>query len=275
MICVEILSQIQTIHIGPIQLHTYGLIIGIAVITVLIPVFRSYDSKIINDKQLYLLLLTTGFAALIGGRILYVFMHFEDFHSDLISSLYFWEGGSTIFGVIIGALAGYSLTLTILRKTSDIQINFFNLLDKIFLYFPLGQSIGRWGNYINNEIYGKPTNLPWGICIPKEKLTAPYLDYTGFHPVFFYESILDILNFLTLYKISKNRSEGFITGLFLINYGIIRITMERFRIDSQPIFSILKAADIAGLLLIIAGFSLIFGNKIKKIIPNGTKKTAN
>ncbi len=101
---------------------------------------------------------------------------------------------------------------------------------------PLGQAIGRWGNYFNQELYGRPTNLPWGIPISPAYRVAGYEQFKYFHPTFLYESLLNLSLFLILLTLQRTRRSalGTTSALYLIGYALIRIAMEQFRIDVTP-----------------------------------------
>ncbi len=134
-----------------------------------------------------------------------------------------WNGGLAIYGAIIGAIL-YALWFCKKKK-----INFYNLADLIVPYLAFSQSMGRWGNFINQEAYGSVTQLPWKMGI-FDSLAGEYI-YV--HPTFIYESICTFTLFLVLLYLSKNRKfEGQIFYLYMIGYGFIRSLIEGLRTDS-------------------------------------------
>jgi phosphatidylglycerol:prolipoprotein diacylglycerol transferase len=103
----------------------------------------------------------------------------------------------------------------------------------------LGQSIGRWGNFFNQELYGSPTSLPWAIRIDPHFRLADYAAFDLFHPAFLYESIWSFLTFLLLYYLTRRYAERFLPGemmaLYLILHAIGRSLLELVRLDSRTI----------------------------------------
>ena len=205
--------------------NTYGLLVGIGVVIVIMTL-DTYT----NNKKLYLkisdyiLLLTF---TLIGARSLYILHNIPEISQGTVTWWNISDGGLAIYGALIGIACSIFL-ISKLRK-----IPFFVLTDGIVKNLPLAQSLGRLGNYFNHELYGKPSTLPWSIQIPTERRLQGYEQYSTFHPVFLYESILNILNWFILNKIlkQKNYKDGTITSIYLINYGIIRLLMNMIRID--------------------------------------------
>lgn len=256
-------------HIGPLTFHLYGLIIGISASIVLLNFIKLTPRKLANDRSFNLMILSIFILGILGGRIAYVLSHLNDFQISGLNMFYVWEGGISIFGVLTGGIIGY-LVFWVLhlrkksRKLSTGIPSLFALTDIAAVSIPLGQSIGRWANFINQELFGPPTDLPWGIYIDPEHRPAEYKNNEFFHPAFLYESILNVINFIILRKIFRNTHKhsgkgqsGVLTSLYLINYGIIRIIVERFRIDTIPVILNLKPADIASLLMILAGLGIL------------------
>lgn len=134
-----------------------------------------------------------------------------------------WNGGLAIYGAIIGSIL-YALWFCKKKK-----INFYNLADLIVPYLAFSQSMGRWGNFINQEAYGSVTQLPWKMGI-FDSLAGEYI-YV--HPTFIYESICTFTLCLVLLYLSKNRKfEGQIFYSYMIGYGFIRSLIEGLRTDS-------------------------------------------
>ena len=140
---------------------------------------------------------------------------------------------------------------------------YFTVPDAGVIALAVGQSIGRWGNFINEELYGTPTDQFPGIFISPENRLPGYESSSYFHPAFLYESFLmaaAALVLFTINKLTKSRTigTGFLTGLYLILYGSIRLVMERMRIDQTAVFGPLKIPDILSILLITIGATIIY-----------------
>jgi phosphatidylglycerol:prolipoprotein diacylglycerol transferase len=138
-------------------------------------------------------------------------------------------------------------------------LNSLKYLDIFALVVPLGQAIGRWGNFFNSELYGKVSNVPWAIYIQK----------TGFHhhPIFAYEFILNLILFFILMRVFKRHyKEGRIFLLYVFGYGIIRFFMEFLRIDTTlHIFGIRFPQIMALIFILFASYFLFIDKKYKKL----------
>jgi phosphatidylglycerol:prolipoprotein diacylglycerol transferase len=179
------------------------------------------------------------------------------------TALLIWEGGIGIFGAILGGI------LAIWIYTHRHQLNFWRWLDIIAPGMLLAQAIGRWGNYVNQELYGPPTDLPWGIIInnpnqripPYNDLTRFPLETTTFHPVFLYESLWNLIGFGLLMwagrKYANRLLDGDIVSLYLIWYSVGRLLIETLRPDAWTLSGI-PTAQIVSLILILVGAGLIY-----------------
>jgi phosphatidylglycerol---prolipoprotein diacylglyceryl transferase len=223
----------------------YGVLIGIAII-IGIELIRKYKKNITYSSIIFVLAIT-----LLGSRTLFLLHNISGNKQGVVNPFTIWQGGLTFYGGLIGLL----IAIYILSKFK--KENFFNISDPIFLFLPLIHSIGRIGNYFNHELYGKPTNLPLAIEIPLEFRVKEYIDYTHFHPVFLYESVLNILNFLILLSLSKKTNKkGLTTSIYLINYSIIRILTNTLRIDKVYLFGI-ESSDIFSVFFLLTGILIL------------------
>ncbi|MDX1524028.1 MAG: prolipoprotein diacylglyceryl transferase, partial [Anaerolineae bacterium] len=178
------------------------------------------------------------------------------------TALLIWEGGIGIFGALMGGVVAMVI------YTHRHRLNLWRWLDIVVPGLLLAQAIGRWGNYFNQELYGPPTRLPWGILItnvnqripPYDDLTAYPLD-TTFHPVFLYESLWNLLGFIVLVWVSRRFAsklrDGDIFSLYLIWYPVGRLLIETLRPDAWTISGI-PTAQIVSIVLILIGVGLIY-----------------
>jgi len=172
---------------------------------------------------------------LIGARLFHVIDYFDYYRQNIIQVFYLWQGGLGIFGAMAGGIFGLWLFVKVkkINKRSLLK-----LLDLATLVLPLGQAIGRWANYFNQELYGLPTSLPWGIAIKPESRPINYQNFTKFHPLFFYESFGCLMIFIFFYcllKTNKIKKPGTFFWLYLLFYGILRFGLEFLRINSWTI----------------------------------------
>ena len=227
-----------------IEIMWYSILITIGVIIGAILAFREAERVGIGEENLIDLLLFAIPLAVIGARIYYVIFTWDYYSQNPKEILHFRGGGLAIHGAIIAAI----ITAVVFSKKRN--LDFWTIADCCAPSLVLGQGIGRWGNYINQEAYGRPTDLPWGILIDGVKV----------HPTFLYESIGDILIFFFLLWYRKNKKEvsGEIFLLYIILYSTIRFFIEGLRTDSLMLGSIRIAqlVSVTGIIL-----SIIYLNK--------------
>jgi phosphatidylglycerol:prolipoprotein diacylglycerol transferase len=195
------------------------------------------------------------------------------------SALLIWEGGVGIFGALLGGI------LAVYLYTRRHQLFLWRWLDIAAPGMILAQSIGRWGNWINQELYGPPTTLPWGITItdanqrvaPYNDLTAYPLESTLFHPVFLYESLWSLLGFALLLWIGRKYADKLLDGdifsLYLCYYPLGRIFIEMLRPDAWTLYGI-AAAQIVSLVLIGVGVGLGYYRRQHPTRPSSTPSSA-
>lgn len=223
-----------------ITIKFYGLIIAIGfVLAVLFGGRMAYKWKMDLDKMLDVLIYGT-IGGIVGARLYYVAFAWEDYKDNLLSIFKIWEGGLAIYGGIIGALiCGYIVC-------KKVNLNILKLLDIAGMSFFIGQGIGRWGNFTNQEAFGINTDLPWGMTSDKivDYINREYssLSASGInidpnlpvHPTFLYESLWCLMGFVILYIVCKKFRK--FDGQLILGYGIIygleRAVVEGLRTDS-------------------------------------------
>lgn len=228
-------------QIGPFALRWYGLLMLTAILSAAFIAGREVSRQGEDPENLWDMLFWLIIPGFLGARLYYVFIQsprsqLGNYLANPISIFQIWEGGIHIFGgFIFGAVALWIFTR--LRKLNPLPY-----LDAIALGLPLAQAIGRWGNFINQELYGPPTTLPWGLRIdPQHRIPpydnlAQYPDSTRFQPLFLYESLWNLLGFGVLYWISRHFGRqikpGDLTLCYLIWYPLGRFFIEFLRTDS-------------------------------------------
>lgn len=230
------------ISFGPVSFHMYGLIIGLAIAAAGHLAALVYKRHGGEEKVVWSAFLWAFIGGLIGARLYHVIDWGQYYWQHPQEVIAVWLGGLGIWGAIIGALAAiwlYSL------KLKDKQIKW-KLLDAMGVAAPLGQAIGRWGNYVNQELYGRQTNFPWGIQI--EGLVGNY------QPLFLYESFLSLLLLGVLLRLERTRTfkwgKGGYLGSYLLGYGVIRLLMEPLKPQPWTLAGIPTAMVVA---VIMAG----------------------
>ncbi len=223
-----------------VSIKMYGAIIAFGfTLAVLFGGRMAYKWKMSLDKMVDVLIYGT-IAAIIGARLYYVFSKWDYYSANPEDIVKIWEGGLAIYGGIIAGIAAAFVVCKV-RK-----LNFWNLLDIAGMSLLIGQGIGRWGNFTNQEAFGINTDMPWGMWSPKvyNYIVAHQDEFAanGFsvdpdkfvHPTFLYESIWCLLGVLVLYIITE-KARKFSGQTFLcygIWYGLERMVVEGLRTDS-------------------------------------------
>jgi len=255
------------IHLGPLYVHFYalllmaGLLVG-AWVTARRAKARGYDPNHVWDALLWV-----AIPGLFGARLYHVLTPTPA--SGLTTAYYFqhpeqilaiWNGGLGIYGAIIGGVLGMIL------YTRRQRLPFLIWLDLAVPALALAQAIGRWGNFVNQELYGAPSNLPWAIYIPPDKRLPGYEVYSTFHPLFLYESILNLLSFFVLLQIERRRGKwlkpGDLTLIYLMFYAVIRSVLDLIRLDSATTAGITDAQIVSGAAFLIAAIILIIRHRL-------------
>lgn len=249
--------------IGFLQIRWYGLMLVCGMIIALflsLKISKYYQIKkeLIWDISFWLIV-----NGLIGARIYEVFLEWPYYLSQPINIFKIWEGGLAIHGGIIAGL------ITIWHFSKKEKIYFWKLSALFAPGLALAQAVGRFGNYFNQELFGKPTSLPWGIPIDPEKRPLGFENYSFFHPTFLYESIGLIIIFLaliiiTIYIIKRQKIKQFsfilLSALYMILYSLLRFSLEFIKIDKTPSFFFLRWPQFISLLFILFSFILLIKN---------------
>lgn len=235
--------------IGPVAVHWYGIFLVAALVAALLVLRPAWRRLNLPADGLADLLLVMVVGGVIGARLYYVIYAWPYYLEHLNETWQPWRGGLAIHGAWVGGLiVGW---LWARRQAWP----WWKILDQLVVALPLGQAIGRWGNYFNQELFGRPTNLPWGIPIDLANRPAGWELFTRFHPTFLYESLLDLILFGWLWsRRSGARPVGEQTAFYLLGYSLIRFVMEFWRVDYSPAIAGVRWAQIfSGLIIILAG----------------------
>src|ERR687885_583608 len=217
-------------EVGPFALRYYGLFIAIGIVVATWLTSRELERKGMDgtlalDSLFFIVPL--GF---IGARAYHVATDYELYSNDPFPGVFeVWNGGLGIYGGVIGGFIG----LLIFARIRG--INPWALADAVAPGLVLAQAIGRWGNYFNQELFGRPSSLPWAIDIDPQNRPAGYKDVTSFHPTFLYESMWDLLVAIVLLLVARRFSNRLKNGdvflLYVSLYSVGRFFVETLRID--------------------------------------------
>ncbi len=228
--------DISFIELGPLRVHFYALFIIAGIILALLLTDARLKSRGAEPGLSLDISLWAIPFGIVGGRIFHVVTHPDDYFfpgADLLAVFRIWEGGLAIYGALMfGALGAFV-------GARQAGIRFTSYLDAVAPGVLLAQAIGRWGNYFNNELFGLPTDLPWGLEIDSNNPAYPagLPDGVLFHPTFLYESIWSLAGVALLLAADRrfNLRWGKMLGLYLIYYSIGRVWIEAIRIDPSEI----------------------------------------
>src|SRR6266849_561938 len=231
------------IQVGPLSIHWYGIIMTAAIFVGALVASRYVERHKQDPNTIWEMLLWVLIPAIIGARLYFVFIQsprgpngLGHYLANPIEILEIWRGGIHIYGAFIfGGIA-----LLIYARVRKLPI--FIYLDGVALGFLIGQAIGRLGNFMNQELYGPPTTLPWGLRIDSDHRVPPYNNLSlypesvRFQPLFLYESIWNLIGFFLLFFISrrfeKRLRDGDLFLMYLIWYPLGRFFLEFMRTDS-------------------------------------------
>ena len=256
-------------NIGPLTIRFYGIIIMIGVLVATWVATREarrrgQDPEIAWDCMPWLLI-----GGIIGARLWHVFtpspvdiaggrttIFYLTHPLDLIA---IWNGGLGILGAVIGGFIAFFI------YARNHKVNIPMWLDFIAPGLLLAQAIGRWGNFINQELYGAPTNLPWAIYIDPQHRLPGYADQAYYHPLFLYESLWNILNAVLLLWIGRRFAgrlkDGDLFLIYMILYPVTRFILEFLRLNSSMIAGLNINQDIYAVIAVTAVTSLVYRHR--------------
>ena len=214
--------------IGPLSIHAYGLMIALGVIAAVWLLGRRLEVRGEGTREdASSIAVWSVIAGVIGSRLYHVVTDWSSFKHDLGRIPQLWRGGLGIpGGILFGAIVG---TWAFKRRGIAPAVG----LSAAAPSLALAQSIGRWGNWWNQELFGKPTTLPWALRIDADKIPLGYAPGTTFHPTFLYESLWNFALCITLLVIDRRfrLRPGRLFAMYVVGYAVGRFWVERLRID--------------------------------------------
>ena len=220
-------------NLGPF--HMYGIILAVGVLVGVYVAEQRWRRRGYPEDGIYDIAFWVVIWGVIGARLYHVITDYQLFEDDPWRAFQIWRGGLSIWGAVIaGALA--VIVICYRRKLPTLVV-----MDCMSVGIVLAQAIGRWGNYFNQELFGKPTTLPWGLEISLQNRPLGYEKYSTFQPTFLYESLacLAIAGILLLVEHRARLKIGQTFALYVALYTFARFFFENMRID--------PAHEIAGL----------------------------
>lgn len=256
-------------ELGPFFIHYYGVIIALGALAgVWLVSYRArrqgQDPEFIWDAFSWVLI-----GGVLGARLWHIFtpppsniaqgLTTSYYLTHPLDALAIWRGGLGIPGAVIGG--GLALYIYCRKRRES----FATWVDLIVPSLALGQAVGRWGNFVNQELYGLPTNLPWGIYIDKFNRVSGYEQFSHFHPTFLYESIWNLANMVLLLWLGKKFADRIIAGdlllVYLIVYPIGRFLLEFLRLDSAELAGLNANQTFMAVVAILAALLLVLRHR--------------
>jgi len=241
-------------NIGSFAIHWYGLFLLIGILIGYWLVGKLAHREDLSKDIVTSLYVNVLIGGLISARIYHVLTDWGFYGSNLDQVLAVWNGGLAIHGAMIGGV------LTAFYFVKKHNINFWKIADLFAMAAILGQAIGRWGNYFNQELFGKPISTAWSIPIDAANRPLGFEQFQYFHPTFLYESILNLIIFGILFWVfkKKKRPVGLIFWMYIGLYSLARIIVESFRInEAAMIFGMRLPLLVSVVLLVVAGGMII------------------
>src|SRR5262245_58667075 len=250
------------IHLGPVPILWYGVCYAVGLAATYIVITREARRRGLDQKLVDNGIIIVAAAALIGGRLYHVIDQWHLYQDDPIKIILPPYTGLGVYGgIITGTIAAFVVT----RMWHQ---SFLKWADVIAPGLFVMQAIGRWGNFFNQELYGPPTDLPWGITIDAAHRVPPYTDLvtdpvatTGFHPLFLNESISGALGAITLLWIARRfgprMRPGDLLLIFFIWYAVVRFALETLRVGNWTFNGIPTAMVVSSVIIVISVLALI------------------
>lgn len=243
--------------LGPITIRWYGLTATFALVAAFLYLKKTARWLKINinlDNLFFCVVL----AGILGARLYHVLNEFNFYLQNPGLILMIWKGGLAIHG---GVLAG---ALVIFYFCKRRNLSFLRISDLFAPALLLALSIARWGNFFNQELFGKPTNLPWKIFIDSINRPPAFSQFDYFHPTFLYQSLWNLIAVILITLWIKKRPpdrHGLIFGVSIIAWGMGRFLVELLRIDAVPLIFGLRLPMLVSVGIVIIGIAIMLGIK--------------
>ncbi|WP_077601957.1 prolipoprotein diacylglyceryl transferase [Oceanobacillus sojae] len=245
------------LEIGPLTIYWYGIIIAAGAVLAVYLATREAERVGLGKETIMDFIIFAVPVAIISARIYYVIFEFDQYaNGPLWKMIATWEGGIAIHGAVIGGV----LTAIVFTKVK--KISFWRLADVIAPSLILGQAIGRWGNFVNQEAHGGPISEAayesFHQYLPDFIMNQMVIDGVMYHPTFLYESAWNFLIFFGLLLFRRtNPKRGMVFLMYVITYSIGRFFIEGLRTDSLYIIGDLRTAQVVSILAVLAGLILM------------------
>ena len=222
-----------SIDLGFLDLRAYGMMIALGVVAAVWVAQKRWVAKGGHEDDITAIASWAVPAGLIGARVYHVATDWKRYQGSWGDAVKIWEGGLGIPG---GLAAGIIVGVLVARKRG---ISPSGILDAVIPSLPIAQAIGRLGNWFNQELFGGPTDLPWGLKIDEAHRPTEFMDVATFHPTFLYEGLWNLALAWFLMRVDARRvlKPGHLLGLWIFGYGLGRLWVETLRIDHASLIA--------------------------------------
>jgi prolipoprotein diacylglyceryl transferase len=221
--------------LGPVPIRGYAMLILLGIVVGLLVADRRWQARGGRAGTVYDVALWAIPLGIVGARLYHVLTDWPTYFGDgglgFIAALKIWEGGLGIWGAVAGGFLGGAIAC----RRRGIPLSHF--ADAVAPAIVLAQAIGRWGNWVNQELFGRPTDVPWAVQIDPENRPAGFEEYATFHPTFLYESLWNLGVFAVLLWADRRwrLGHGRVFALYVMLYTVGRLWIELLRIDTASI----------------------------------------
>ncbi|RFU67052.1 prolipoprotein diacylglyceryl transferase [Bacillus sp. V59.32b] len=247
-------------ELGSLQVHWYGLIIGTGVLLALYLAVRESERRGLNKDAFVDLILYAVPIAIISARIYYVIFEWDYYSQNPGEIIAIWNGGIAIHGALIGSV----VTAIVFARIK--KLSFWKIADIAAPSILLGQAIGRWGNFMNQEAHGGEVSRSFleGLFLPDFIINQMYINGSYYHPTFLYESVWNIAGVVILILLRKaNLRQGELFLGYVIWYSVGRFFIEDLRTDSLMLTETLRIAQVISIVLIVVAVGLIIVRRMR------------
>ena len=221
----------NSLSIGPLELRAYGLMIALGALTAVAWSRRRHAARGGDPEDMSTIALWAIPAGLVGSRLYHVATDWRSFQGRWEDVPALWQGGLGIPG---GLMAGVTVGVLVARRRG---LSMAGAMDVMVPTIPVAQAIGRWGNWFNQEVFGRPTDLPWALEIDAAHRPSGYSEAATFHPTFLYEGLWNVALAVFLVRIERRGvlRPGYLVGLWVFGYGLGRLWVEALRVDQASL----------------------------------------
>ena len=221
----------NSLSIGPLELRAYGLMIALGALTAVAWSRRRHAARGGDPEDMSTIALWAVPAGLVGSRLYHVATDWRSFQGRWEDVPALWQGGLGIPG---GLMAGVTVGVLVARRRG---LSMAGAMDVMVPTIPVAQAIGRWGNWFNQEVFGRPTDLPWALEIDAAHRPSGYSEAVTFHPTFLYEGLWNVVLAIFLVRIERRGvlRPGYLVGLWVFGYGLGRLWVEALRVDQASL----------------------------------------